>query len=171
MSCLAKRYLNETARPSEPWYVILNKIVPHLLMEPYRTFDLHEDVICDGWQQIMAAIKKYGHGLSLPPGVESPQEAVPAELRHKLWLQCCFNNLGGLRQGGMTLEDPEEYISIDWFIKNLRTFKDSVAYFGLTLESLMTKLILPEKDQPIFVKMMQDKLGLSSAQEPIAKHL
>jgi hypothetical protein len=71
----------------------------------------------------------------------------------------------------MTLEDPEEYISIDWFIKNLRTFKDSVAYFDLTLESLMTKLILPERDQPIFIKMMQDKLGLSSAQEPIAKHL
>ena len=71
----------------------------------------------------------------------------------------------------MTLEDPEEYISIDWFIKNLRTFKDSVAYFGLTLESLMTKLILPERDQPIFIKMMQEKLGLNSAQEPIAKHL
>ena len=164
-------YLNETARPSEPWYVILNKIVPHLLMEPYRTFDFHEDVICDGWQQIMSALKKHGQGLSLPPDVESPEDALPAELRHKLWLQCCFANLGGLRPGGMSLEDPEEHIRIDWFIKNLRKFRDSVAYFGLTLESLMTKLILPEKDQPIFVSLMKEKLGLSSAQEPIAARL
>ena len=37
-------YINESARPSEPWYVILSKIVPYLLMEPYRTFDCHEDV-------------------------------------------------------------------------------------------------------------------------------
>ena len=46
-----------------------------------------------------------------------------------------------------------------------------MAYFDLTLESLMTKLILPEKDEAIFVREMVDKLGLSSAQEPIAKHL
>lgn len=36
-------YINEIPRPSEPWYVILNKIVPYLLLEPYRTFDVQED--------------------------------------------------------------------------------------------------------------------------------
>jgi len=41
-------YINEIPRPSEPWYVILNKIAPHLLIEPYRTFDCHEEVKCDG---------------------------------------------------------------------------------------------------------------------------
>jgi hypothetical protein len=30
---------------------------------------------------------------------------------------------------------------------------------------------LPERDRPIFIKLMQEKLGLSSAQEPIAEHL
>jgi len=35
----------------------------------------------------------------------------------------------------------------------------------------MTKLILPERDQPIFVKLIQEKLGLSSAKEQIADHL
>ena len=42
-------YIDEIPRPSEPWYVILNKIVPNLMIEPYRTFDCHEEVKCDGW--------------------------------------------------------------------------------------------------------------------------
>jgi hypothetical protein len=46
-----------------------------------------------------------------------------------------------------------------------------VAHFGLTLESLLTSVILPERDRPIFVRMMQEKLGLSSPQEGIAGRL
>jgi hypothetical protein len=165
-------YIDEIPRPSESWHLILNKIVPHLLIEPYRTFDMHEEVKCDGWNQIVTALKEHGQGLSLPPGVNSCEEAVPAELRHKLWLQFCFNNLGGLGQDKeMTLEDPEERYRIDWFIESLREYKDSVAFFGLTLESLLARAVLPEKDRPIFVKMMQEKLGLSSAQERIAERL
>src|SRR5436305_13213904 len=79
-------YIDEIPRPSEPWYVILNKIVPHLLIEPYRTFDPHGEAECDGWEQTSTALRENGQGLSLPPGVESPEEVVPAELRHKLWL-------------------------------------------------------------------------------------
>jgi len=165
-------YINEIARPSEPWYVILNKIVPHLLMEPYRTFDSHQEVKCDGWNQIITALREHGDGLSLPPGAKSPEEAVLANLRHKLWLQFCFNDLGGLGQDEeLTLENPGQQDRIDDFIENLREIKESVACFGLTLDSLMTRVIFPEKDKPIFVKMMQDKLGMSSTQEPIANRL
>jgi hypothetical protein len=71
----------------------------------------------------------------------------------------------------MTLEDPEEHYRIEWFIEHLRECKASVAYFGLTLDSLLTRVILPEKDQPIFLQLMQEKLGLGSAQERIADHL
>jgi len=165
-------YIDEMPRPSEPWYAILNKIVPYLLIEPYRTFDCHEEVKCDGWNQIVTALREHGQGLSLPPGAKSPEEVAPAELRHKLWLQFCFNDLGGLGQEeDMTLEDPEEHYRVDWCIDSLRECKDTVAYFGLTLESVLNRVILPEKDQPIFVKMMQDKLGLGSVQEPIAARL
>jgi hypothetical protein len=41
----------------------------------------------------------------------------------------------------------------------------------LTLESLLTRVILPDKDRPIFLKGMQGKLGLGSAQERIADRL
>jgi hypothetical protein len=165
-------YIDEIPRPSQPWYVILNQIVPHLLLEPYRTFDIHGEAECDGWNQIITALREHGEGLSLPSGVKSPEEVVPAELRHKLWLQFCVNDLGGLGQDkAITLEDPEELYRIEYVIENLRECKDTVAYFDLTLESLLTRVILPEKDQPIFVSMMKERLGLNSSQEPIAKHL
>ena len=45
------------------------------------------------------------------------------------------------------------------------------AYFSLTLDSLLTRIILPERDRPVFLTMMQEKLGLSSTQEQIADRL
>jgi hypothetical protein len=165
-------YIDEIPRPSEPWYVILNKIVPYLLIEPFRTFDVQEEVKSDGWQRITTALAEHGQGLSLPPGAASYREVVPADLRHKLWLQYCFNDLAGLGQEeGMTLEDPEEHYRIDWFIDHLRERKESVAHFGLTLESLLTRVILPERERPLFLQMMQEKLGLSSAQVEITDRL
>jgi hypothetical protein len=165
-------YINETPRPSEPWHVILNKIVPHLLIEPYRTFDRHQEVKCVGWNRIVSALQEHGQGLSLPSSVESGEAVVPAELRHKLWLQSCFNDLGGLgKDDSLTLEDPQEHYRIEWFLDHLRKCKESIAFFGLTLDSLFTRVILPEKDQPILLKLMQEKLGLSTGQEQIADHL
>jgi hypothetical protein len=165
-------YIDGIPRPSESWHVILAKIVPHLLIEPYRTFDCHEEAKCDGWNRIATVLREHGQGLSLPPGVESAETLVDAELQHKLWLQWCFNDLGGLGQAdGLTLEDPEEHFRIEWFIDHLRECKESVAYFGLTLESLLTRVVLPAKDQLIFLKMMQDKLSLRSAHEQIVDRL
>lgn len=165
-------YIDEIPRPSEPWHVILNKIVPHLIIEPFRTFDCHEEVKCDGWNLLVTALREHGKGLSLPPGVKAPEEVVPAEIRHKLWLQWCFNDLSGLGQEKeLTLEDPDEHYRIEWFIEHLRECKDTVAFFGLTLESLLTRVVLPEKDRPIFLKLMQEKLGLGSGVEKIAVHL
>jgi hypothetical protein len=165
-------YINEFPRPSEPWYVILNKIVPHLLVEPFRTDKVADEVKLEGWQWIMSAMQEHGQGLSLPPGVASYEEVVPADLRHKLWLQYGYEILSGLGQEkDLTLEDPDQQYRIDEFLERLRECKQSVTHFGLTLESLLTRVILPERDRPIFVRMMQEKLGLRSAGEPIADRL
>ena len=165
-------YIDEISRPSDLWHVILNKIVPHVEIQPYRTFDCDEGVKCDGWHQIVTALKEHGQDLSLPRSVESVEQVVPAKLQHTLWLQDCFNDLDGLgQQDDVTLADPDEQDRIEWFIDHLRECKASVAYFDLNLESLLSKVILPAKDQPIFLAMMQHRLGLSSAQEPLAGRL
>ncbi len=57
------------------------------------------------------------------------------------------------------------------FADHLRKHKESMVHFGLTLDSLLTRVILPERDRPIFIKLMREKLGLHSAHEPIAEHL
>ena len=165
-------YIDEIPRFSEPWHVILNKIVPHLLIEPYRTFDVHDDVTSDGWNRIVSALREHGKDLSLPPGVESCEEVVPADLQHKLQLQLCFSELDGLGQtASATLENPNEHDRVDWFVECLRRSKDSVAYFGLTLKSLLGRIELPAKDKPILLKLLQEKLGLASDDEQIADRL
>jgi hypothetical protein len=161
-------YINDLPRPSETWYVILNRLVPHLLIEPFRTFDMHEQVKSDGWHRIMMALEEHGQHLSLPPGVASFREVVPADLRHQLWLQYCFDMLSGLGQSADLVLEEEDPWRVDEFILRLRECKESVAHFGLTLDALLTRVILPERDRPLFIKLMQDKLGLSSVQEPIA---
>jgi hypothetical protein len=96
-------------------------------------------------------------------------EVVPTELRHKLELQGCFNALSGLGQfDDATLEMEDQQDRVDDFIDSLREHKDSVADFDLTLDSLLTRVILPDRDKPIFVKMMQEKLGLKSTTDRIA---
>src|SRR5262249_16145107 len=102
-------YIDQVPRPSEPWYFALKKIEPRWLTEPFNASDVQEEVLSDGWGRIMCALREHGQELSSPAETTSVMEVVPAQLRHKLWLQYCFNDLAGLGQDeDMTLEDPEE---------------------------------------------------------------
>ncbi len=44
-------------------------------------------------------------------------------------------------------------------------------FLDLTLEKLLTVLILPPQDEPIFIEMMKEQLGLNSMQDKIAGRL
>lgn len=150
--------------------MVLNKIVPHLLIEPFRTAEVHAEVKLEGFPRLMEALSKHGQNLSLPPGIAAPEEVVPVDLRHKLWLQVCFDDLSGLGQVP-ELNLKEQPDRIEYFIDHLREHKQSVRYFGLTLESLLKRFILPSTDQALFVEMMQKQLSMHSVQESIAEHL
>ena len=165
-------YIDEIPRPIEPWHVILNKIVPHILVEPFRTADVYYGVHSEGWRNLVDCLAEHADCLSLPIGAFLPLEVVPLELQHKLWLQYCFDALSGLGQcEDLTLENEEQQDRIDEFIAALREHNDSVQFFKLTLHSLLERVILPERDRPIFVKMMQEKLGIKSTAEQIADYL
>ena len=41
----------------------------------------------------------------------------------------------------------------------------------MTLEKRLKVLVLPPQDEPIFVKLMKEKLGLNSTQDRIAEPL
>jgi hypothetical protein len=76
--------IDEIPRPSEPWHAILSQLVPHLLVEPFRTFDVQTDVQSEGWPRIMAALKEHGPGrvcflptsssFSQPPDPDGPPD-------------------------------------------------------------------------------------------------
>ena len=122
--------------------------------------------------RLLYCLNKHAGGLWLPQGVTSPVEVIPTELRHKLELQNCFNALSGLGQfDDATLEVEDQQYRIEDFIDSLRACQDTIAYFDLTLDSLLTRVILPDRDKPIFVQRMQAKLGLKSTTDRIAGYL
>ena len=165
-------YIDGVRRTSEPWYEILRKIARHLLVDQFKTYELHYEETLDGWKVLVAALEKYGDGLSLPPGVDRPVEVVPAKLRHRLWLQTCCDELSGLGQEDeLTLRMEEQQDRIPGFVHDLGQHKDTVEFLDLTLEKLLKVLILPPEDEPIFVELMQKELGLDSMQDKIAGRL
>ena len=165
-------YINEIPRPSVPWYEIVRKVASHLLMTPFRTSDLHYEVTCDGWPNLVTVLEEHGAGLSLPEGVDRPVDVVPIELQHRLWLQTCFDRLSGLGQEDeLTLRNEEQQDRIEGFIRDLREHKESVEALDLTLERILDVLVLPPQDEPIFVQLTQKQLGLASMQDRIAGRL
>ena len=110
-------YINGIPRPKEPWYEIARKIVPGLLMEPFRTDAVTYLVIHEGWDNLVYALEEHAQNLSLPEGVESVIDIFPCDLQHRLCLQTCFDTLSGLGQDeDFTLENEEEHYRIEEFI-------------------------------------------------------
>ncbi len=163
-------YIDDLPRPSEPWYAILNRIASHILVEPFRTWEVRSEITSEGWDRLVECLVEHAGGLSLPAGTAEPLDAVTPELRHKMALQSCFTELEGFGQEGVgSLEREREFF--DAFIDRMRASKESVAYLDLSLDSLLRRLVLPERDKEFLVKTMMEVLGIKSAQDRIADHL
>ena len=143
----------------------INRFVCWLEEDRFLTW---EAVEC--YEQGQPLTTRQEKALSFPPGVNSPPEAIPTELRHKLWLQYCLDSLSGLGQSD-ELNLQEQPWRIDELIERLRECQPVVESMSLTLDSLLTRVILPARDQPTFVATMREKLGLESGQDRIADHL
>lgn len=130
-------------------------------------------VVFEGWPELVRVLKTHALGLSLPEGVSEPIEVIPIDLRYRLWLQVCFDALSGLGQDEMlTLANPEqrEY-RLEWFISSMKEHKDMVKYFDLTLDTLLTKIIMPPQDRVIFRRLMTELLALPSSEVSLSDFL
>jgi hypothetical protein len=165
-------YIDEIPRPKEAWYEIARKIVPRLLVELFKTDAVMYSVMHEGWANLVEALEEHAQDLSLPEGIESTLDIFPHDLQHRLWLQTCFDALSGLGQSeALTLEDEDQKERVEWFIDLLREHKDSVQYFDLTLETMLTRVIIPSKDENLFTAMIMEQLGLPTSQVRIAECL
>ncbi|MDY7077551.1 MAG: hypothetical protein SXV54_11580 [Chloroflexota bacterium] len=166
-------YIDEIPRPSELWYIIAEKIAPHMLVEPFRTTDGGWWATYEGWPTLVEVLEEHGQDLSLPQGAESPFDIFPIDLQHRLWLQTCFDALSGLGQEDeLTLENKEQRdYRMKWFIRCLKEHKDAVQYLDLTLDDLLTRVIMPPKDEKIFVEIVMEQLGVTLRQDHLAGFL
>jgi hypothetical protein len=165
-------YINEIPRPSEPWYEIARKITPRLLQEPFKTDALYYGATLEGWSDLVACLEEYGQDLSLPERATSPLDIFPVDLRYRLELQSCFDALHGLGQEeDLSLANEEQQHRVAWFANLLREHKDIVQYFDLTLEKLLTRIILPPQEEKIFIDMVMKELGLTSSRDRLVDFL
>ena len=166
-------YIDGLPRPSEPWHAIAQKIASHMLIEPFRTTDGGWWATYEGWATLVEALEEHGQDLSLPQGAESPLDIFPVDLQHQLWLQTCFDALSGLGQEEeLTLEDEgQRDYRMPWFIRCLKEHKDAVQYLDLTLDDLLTRVIMPPRDEKIFIEIMMEQLGVPSRQDHLADFL
>ncbi len=165
-------YINDLARPSEPWYEIARKIVPHFVKDPFLTDTAYHEIVFEGWLILGDALENHAHNLSLPTGVKSHLDIISLNIQHQLNLQLCVDELSGLgREEDITLEDEDQLHRIDEFISVARGYRDSLQYLGVTLEKLVQKVIMPPKDEKIFTDMLMVQLGINSLQENLSKYL
>jgi hypothetical protein len=166
-------YIDGIPRPKEPWYEIAGKIVPRIIHEPFRTEEGTSEAIFEGWPALVETLEEHGKYLTLPADVQKPIEIFPLELRHLFQLHLCCDALSGLGQEEeLTLANPEqrEY-RIEWFLRCIREHKDTIQYFELSLETLLTRMIMPPQDEEIFIRLMTEELGLPSTQALLAEYL
>lgn len=164
-------YIDDWARPNEPWYETLNRIVRHLLVERFDTARSHFEVTTGGWPNLIKALAEHGQLLSLPEGVSDPLDVVSSDLQHRLWLQSCFEAVDGIGSEWGSFEREEDRDRVDAFIVLLRVCKENVKALELTLEKLLKVLIMPPRERELFVELFSEALGLRSDTDPIADHL
>ena len=162
-------YINDRSRPNKQWYEIVWELAPRLLKTELKTCGQHYSVFIDGWERLVNCLELHGCCLSLPDDVQSPLDVVPRDLQHRLWLQSCCGILVGIGQyEELSLEKEDQSYRIDFFIECLKKHHESVKYLDLTLEKLLTIVILPASEKMIFIEMMMKSLGLSSMRDSIA---
>jgi hypothetical protein len=166
-------YIDEMPRPSEPWYETLNKVLPRLVLTPFKTYETHYEIYHDGWIEIVECLEEHAQGLSLPEGITTPIDAISPNIRHRLWLQHAVNSLSGLGQEeDVTLaNEEEESWRMEELIEALKECKESIEYFDLTLEGLFKFVELPPQDEKILVGYMRQELGLQSVEEKLSSVL
>ena len=162
-------YIDDMPRPSESWYETLNKALPRLVLTPFKTYEIHDEVYHDGWIEIVECLEEYAQGLSLPEGITTPVDAISPTIRHRLWLQYAVNSLSGLGQEeDVTLaHEEEEGWRIEELIEALKECKESIEYFDLTLEGLFEFVELPPQNEKILVEYMRQELGLIFVKEKL----
>ncbi|MDM8520262.1 hypothetical protein QUF64_09455 [Anaerolineales bacterium HSG6] len=165
-------YINEMARPCEPWYETVRKVLPRLVLEKIDTTEEYYETTWNGWPVLANTLVEHGQDLSVPSKVRSPLNVISLKIQHHLWLQYSLSVFAGLgTDEELSLTNEEQLPRLENFIELLEKCKASVAFFKLTLDGLLGMLILPEQDEMILRQELLSRLALPSADVRLADYL
>ena len=49
-------YIDGLPRPKEPWHETLCKLVPELILEPFKTYEIHDEMYHEDWLRIVESL-------------------------------------------------------------------------------------------------------------------
>lgn len=147
-------YIDEVARPNKPWHEIVKIVSSHLVIDKLKTYETHFAVITEGWPRLVESLNEYGKDLTLPQGISSPLDVVPADIQHRLWFQYFCEAFLGIGQPEVPcLSDKSSHYRFDMFMDRLKECKESVDFLKLSLEKILSILILPSEDKEILKEL------------------
>jgi hypothetical protein len=167
-------YIDECARPSEPWYATLRRLADALLIPIVRTDHDYSDAQMDGWPMVEDYLESHSGELSLPPNAGGPLDVVSPDVLHRLRVQSALCELVGIGQGfrhGLTLANPDEHYRVDELTKCLTLHRASVEALGLTLQGLTERVELPPGEAALLTELLVARLGPLAPDEPLARWL
>jgi hypothetical protein len=121
-----------------------------------------------GWPKLAQCLGEHGRDLSVPTGHRTLVDTLSIEVQQRLWLQHCFHTLSGIGQTPeLTLAREEEQKRLTDFVEALRLHHETVKALGLTIDKLLTILVLPSADEHILVETLLREFGLESTSQQL----
>lgn len=145
-------WIDDCARPNEPWYATLRRLAPRLVLDRFVTS--HGNYADEErWgADVLAAVERHAAELSLPPECTDARDVLPSALWHRLKVQPIFGLLSGVGQSlpdgrVISLADPSQHERIADVVTALREHADDLAALGWGLPELLEVVVLPDADR------------------------
>lgn len=150
-------YIDDRARPSEPWYATVRRLAPHLVVEGIDSSDvLSEDLLTMG-ETLVDAVVDHAEGLSLASGCSAPVDVFPAGLAHRLRVQAACYELLGI---GQVFSNGTRNALGDraaWFEEALAERADSLRALDWTIDDVLRVVLVPEPERTAVVAALRGK--------------
>jgi hypothetical protein len=153
-------YIDDCARPAEPWYESVRRVAPLLVIEHFDTAaESHIENATIG-ARLLSAVEQNAGDLSLPFGCARPADVIAPGIRHRLRVQQVFNALAGLGQklgdDVITLAHPGFRGRIEMFAQVLRDNEASMQALGWTMDDLLNKVTLPQSERELLLEGLEE---------------
>ncbi len=153
----AIQYINDLARPCEPWYQTFDRLLDRLFIERIDTERGDDIELLELGGRLLDAVEAHASPLSLPAGVASLAELLADARVSRVRAQLLFDPLFGLGHelddsGRITLSDPEQADRVDEFIDGLRAAAPHLERLGWGLYELLEVVVLPAEEQRLLLE-------------------